>query len=107
MTTTTTPTYRVLGTTDENTTCDICGRTELRGTVALQSDDETVYAGSDCASRLTGRPARIIKAEATRGDEIRFRAWAAANFTGRAASNYELCQRRGEWIRAGRPTVAA
>ena len=32
---TTTAAYRVLGTTDEVTTCDICGKVELKGTIVL------------------------------------------------------------------------
>jgi hypothetical protein len=46
--------YRVLGTTDDVTACDICGREDLKSTVVLSGADGELYAGSDCASKLTG-----------------------------------------------------
>ena len=53
--TTTDTRYRVLGTTDESTTCDYCGRVDLKSTVVLDLDGEITYAGSDCASKMAGR----------------------------------------------------
>lgn len=51
--------FRMIGTTDENTTCDVCGKMELRSTVMLVSldadgnaDGEVTYAGSTCAGRM-------------------------------------------------------
>lgn len=49
-----------MGTTDEITTCQICGKPELKGTVILGILDadgnveEVVYAGSTCAARRLG-----------------------------------------------------
>lgn len=49
--------YRVLGTTDEVTNCDRCGKPELKSTVImgiLDADgnvEEVVYMGSTCAAR--------------------------------------------------------
>jgi putative salt-induced outer membrane protein YdiY len=54
------PTYRILGTTDEITTCDLCSRAELKGTVQLGILDnagnvtDSTFMGSDCASRAAG-----------------------------------------------------
>lgn len=43
---------RYLGTTDEVTTCDCCGRSELKSTVALSIDDaDPVHFGVVCAAR--------------------------------------------------------
>ncbi|MQS17472.1 hypothetical protein F7Q99_36135 [Streptomyces kaniharaensis] len=53
--------YRILGTTDENTTCDHCGRKDLKHTVVFDIADaegnptgELFYAGSSCATTLPG-----------------------------------------------------
>ena len=53
--------FRVLGTTDDVTTGELCGREELKSTVALQPLDpdggalgEPVFYGSDCAARAAG-----------------------------------------------------
>lgn len=43
---------RVLGTSDEVTTCDACGKTNLKRTVALSiNDSDPVYYGTDCAAQ--------------------------------------------------------
>lgn len=68
--------YQIIGTTDENTECDICGRVELRSTVvfdALDADGnrtgELLYAGSSCATTLPGF--RTISAATIRRDARR------------------------------------
>lgn len=67
--------YRVLGTTDDVTTCECCGRADLKGTVALQwtLDGEAmgrpVFFGCVCAARAVGRPAKEIKAAAKSADD--------------------------------------
>lgn len=60
--------YRVLGTTDTVTTCEICGRVDLKGTLVLTCNGEITYAGSDCGAQLAGRPANILKREARTAD---------------------------------------
>lgn len=45
---------KILGTTDERTDCECCGRTNLKGTVAIQFDDHIAYYGSTCASKAIG-----------------------------------------------------
>ena len=43
--------FKLLGTTDTVNTCDRCGKSGLKKTVALQSDKyDTVYYGVDCAA---------------------------------------------------------
>ena len=42
---------KILGTTDENTTCDKCGKTNLKGTVALETGEGIVHYGTTCAAK--------------------------------------------------------
>jgi hypothetical protein len=68
------PAYRVHGTTDDVTTCQICGKPELKGTVILDildedgNTEEVTYAGTTCAAKLTGRKATAIKNAAAAAD---------------------------------------
>lgn len=67
-------TYRTAGTTDDITTCDLCGREELQGTVILEHVDAhgtvlgETYAGSTCAATVAGRSAAVIRREARDAD---------------------------------------
>lgn len=63
---------QILGTTDHITTCDHCGKTELKGTVALTRDDSTdvIYMGSTCAARAITKAGRKTSAANVR-DEAR------------------------------------
>lgn len=55
---------RVLGFTDEITTCDCCGKTNLRGSFGVETDaGETLYYGSVCVNRVYGK----TKGEALKG----------------------------------------
>lgn len=67
--------YRVLGTTDDVTACDLCGRQDLKSTVALQPLDpdggdigEAVYLGCDCAARATGWTQKDVRRAAGAAD---------------------------------------
>lgn len=52
--------YRVRGTTDDVTTCQQCGKPELKGTVILDildadgNTEDVTYAGSTCAAKMAG-----------------------------------------------------
>jgi hypothetical protein len=49
---------------DSVTTCDCCGRTELKATVAMQlSDGGILHYGRTCAARNSGKDQRQIKKE--------------------------------------------
>jgi hypothetical protein len=66
----------ILGTTDEVNTCDCCGRTDLKDTVALE-DDQTgaiLYYGCVCAAKKQNVPSKQIKSEAKKADDIRRKA---------------------------------
>lgn len=53
----TAPRFRYIGTTDERTECDRCGKVDLKSTVIIATldadgnDDAVVYYGSTCAAR--------------------------------------------------------
>lgn len=71
----TTTAYRVLGTTDDFTTCELCGRSDLKGTIVLAVIDadgtdsgEIVYYGSDCGARAAGWTHREIRERAREAD---------------------------------------
>ena len=54
-----------IGTTDEVTTCDCCGKSDLMLTVIMLHDDgQRVNYGTTCARRNTGKTAPQIRAEA-------------------------------------------
>jgi hypothetical protein len=81
--------YEVLGTTDEQTVCDLCGRTDLKSTVALSDKEsgETVFFGSDCAARATGWTLDEVKAQTVAADQAK-RAAADAERTAAAAADF-------------------
>ncbi len=57
-------TMKALYITDEIDTCDCCGRTDLKATVAMQlSDGGILYYGRTCAARNSGKDQRRIKEE--------------------------------------------
>lgn len=60
--------YRVLGTNDEQTHCDVCPQVNLKKTVVLEILDvegngngEIIRVGTTCAGMLTGKPSAKIK----------------------------------------------
>lgn len=59
---------KILGTTDDTTTCDCCGKTNLKKTVVLDIDGSVVFYGTDCAARaLTGskKDKKVVDSQAT------------------------------------------
>jgi hypothetical protein len=50
--------------TDEITTCECCGRSELKATVAMQlSDGDILHYGRTCAARNSGKTSQQITKE--------------------------------------------
>jgi hypothetical protein len=91
-------TFRVLGTTDDVTTCDICGREDLKSTVVLSTGEAELYAGSDCASRLTGFTVKEIHLKQRTSDRERRESEEKTRRAVRAAQcAIELAEFR-EWI---------
>lgn len=61
--------YKVLGTTDDVTACDLCGKPELKGTVVLMpldvegnEDGEACYFGTSCAAKAAGWTLKEVRA---------------------------------------------
>src|SRR5688500_12030616 len=67
-------TYRVLGTTDEVTECEHCGRVDLKGTIILGITDvdgnveDRTYFGAVCGARAAGKPVKELRKEAASAD---------------------------------------
>jgi hypothetical protein len=64
---------RYLGTTDDVTTCECCGRTGLKGTVAIILNDapDPVYYGVTCAAHALNTTAKEVRYEAKRADTLK------------------------------------
>lgn len=58
-------TYRVLGFTEEITSCDCCGREDLKGTLCLENiHTGTInYFGSVCGAKISGNTKKFITEE--------------------------------------------
>lgn len=72
--------FKVLGNTDEITTCDCCGKTGLKSTwaVELTETGEIVYYGSVCVTRNTGiknpqSAANAYEREQIKAAQLKFR----------------------------------
>lgn len=87
MTATTLASYRIKGTTGDITTCDHCGRDNLRKTVILatldadNNEEDILHFGVDCAARATRRTQTAIRNAATAADNERAEAIALAEQT--------------------------
>ena len=66
--------YSYLGTTDEHTTCDCCGKEDLKSTVGIRDIEtgEDVFFGSTCAARaLKVKVAEVRKGTAAADESKR------------------------------------
>lgn len=78
-------TFKVMGTTNDVTACELCGRTDLHHTIVLVPLDADgndagapVYYGSECGARAAGwKQGEVVKAAKT-ADEARQQAEYAA-----------------------------
>lgn len=100
-TTATRKTFVVLGTTDDVTECGLCGRAELKGTIALEYTDadgngtgEVVYYGMSCGAKAAGWTTREIRQHAKDADQARRDAERAK----REAKSRAFCARRDAWV---------
>lgn len=95
--------YKVVGTTDDVTACDCCGRQNLKATIALQPLDvdggeigDVVYFGMTCGARAAGWTVKDTRAKTNAADRARAEAEAAAR---RAAAEEEE-RRYHAWLTA-------
>lgn len=74
---------KVLGISDDITTCDKCGKKHLKRTVALDFDGEIAHYGVDCAARaLTPKAKSAVAAMNSVADAIsRVEMWIANGYT--------------------------
>lgn len=93
--------YEYLGTTDEVTTCDCCGKTNLKNTVAIRDLDEgeVLYFGVTCAARALKVQVADVKKGAADADRQRreeeFRRRDAENRANTALWHEWLIERTG------------
>jgi hypothetical protein len=65
-------TVEYLGTTDENTVCECCGKKDLKGTVALSINGmDPVFFGCVCAARTLKRTIKEVKAGTKSADDLK------------------------------------
>lgn len=65
-------TYTTLAIVDDVNTCDCCGKSNLKSTVAMERDDgEVLHFGSVCATRHSGRDSKAIASEAVAALELK------------------------------------
>lgn len=74
-------TYSLLGSTDEQTYCDCCGKKNLKKTIVLKRNDTgaIVRYGSNCAEKATGMRGDCLKDHATIAETLT--RWQAKGFT--------------------------
>jgi len=94
--------FKVLGTTDEVTECEYCGRVDLKGTVVLAlldvdgNREGTAYYGTTCAAKAGKRTVKSIR-EDVKAAERKAREDRLAK---QEAESREFIARRDEWIAA-------
>lgn len=100
------PSFKTLAIVDDVHTCDCCGKTNLKSTVAMEGEDgEIVHFGSVCATRHSGRDSATIKNEAREAYAAKT-AVARAEYErhpARIAYETRIMQANRERIPVGRP----
>ena len=91
---TATKTFKMIGITDEVTSCDCCGRTDLKRTVVLERTDDgvIVYFGTSCGARAIGWTTKEFTAAAKDAQIERQRA------IDTAVRNHPASLRRSQWL---------
>lgn len=102
--------YKVLGYEEAVNTCDCCGKTDLKGTFAVERDDgEIVHFGCVCVTRHTGKAAKVVRKEAKDATAARREAAVAEYIAAgtRAALNAKQKAVREAGVAVGRTFVDA
>lgn len=93
--------FRVKGTTNDVTTCELCGRDELKGTVVLEILDtdgtgtgDLVHYGVSCGAKAAGWTSKDIRTAAKTADTER----RAAQLAAFSAAHDAWCALRDAWI---------
>lgn len=83
---------KALGTDDSITTCDCCGRSNLKFTVIIQLDcGDLAHYGQVCATRNTGKSQSVISSE-IKAEALRVRAEAGSAY--RSTDEYAAYERK-------------
>jgi hypothetical protein len=63
--------YRILGFNDDQCSCDVCGKQELKGTYAMEnlSTGEIFRAGSSCGAKMAGWTSKELVAKYKAGEK--------------------------------------
>lgn len=110
--------YQVIGTTNEVTTCELCGRDELKGTVMLVTldldgnpDGDPSYFGTSCAATAAGWTQRevtqrvaVVKREAKNAERKAQADKAAAARVAFWKARKEEDQAYAAWLKETYPT---
>lgn len=98
-------TFKVLGTTDDVTQCELCGKAELKGTVVLEFIDadgngtgEVVYYGASCGARAAGWKTTDVRRMAAQADREAAAKKRAEEEAARAAQDAEENRRFDAWL---------
>lgn len=93
---------RFLGTDDTVNTCECCGRTDLKSTVAIETDGgDILHYGTTCAARALKTTAKIVKSETAKADEANRKAIQAE----RDRANQEAYAVFQAWLDAKVPSL--
>ena len=86
--------YSYLGTTEEHTTCDCCGKSDLKNTVGIHDLEtgEDVFFGVVCAARALNTQAVDVRRGAAAADKSKRAAEAAARRAEFEARQYAKMQ---------------
>lgn len=98
-----------LGITDEQTTCDLCGKSNLKRTVRLRFEDdaEECHYGVDCAARALGRTQTFVRNAAENAQSLADREAARrVDFMNRYAAAYDAFGAAREARHAGDDDLA-
>ena len=96
--------YKVLGTTDDVTECEHCGRTDLKGTIrlgVLDADgnvEDVTYFGAVCGARAAGWTTKDIRKAAKTADDAYADAWRAAHHENSERTEAAFMARFIPWV---------
>jgi hypothetical protein len=96
--------FRVGGTTDQITTCELCGKPELKGTVQMieldadGNDFTDHYYGSSCAAKAAGWTQKAVTMGARAADRAKKEAAEAARWKAQAEESAYRAKAKEWWL---------
>jgi hypothetical protein len=92
--------FKVKGTTDGVTECELCGRVDLKGTIVLApldedgNEEDVVYYGTSCGAKAAGWTTKEVQDAAKKADREAHEAKIAAI----QEEERKFCAARDAWI---------